>query len=487
MACSETKTPRALGRRDLRAFCVWERAGGSAFLPKRLLARVGKVEDGIEEVGDATESCLEMKHCGVVIVGWGTVGTGVAKILLTQRDELARRTGADLELLRVVDSDLERKRHFRVPGELLSRNLDDVLTDPKVQVVAELVGGIEPTRELVLRLIEAGKHVVTANKALLATHGRELFAAARKRGVALAFEASAAGGVPVVRALAEGLVANRIESIVGIVNGTANFVLTQMARENMPYEEALSQAQAAGYAERDPTLDVEGTDSAHKLAILARTGMDADFDLAEISTQGITHLEVCDLQYAWELGYAIKLLAIARRREEELDLRVHPALISRQHPLAWVDGVFNAICIRGDAVGDILFYGQGAGQMPTASAVVADMVDLALGRGQRTFEQLATSPRRVPVRPTADITTQYYLRFQALDRPGTLANIAGVLGRHDISILSVMQKEAPPDVTYVPVVIVTHPAREKDLSQAVAEIDALDVVKGASVWIRMEQ
>ena len=451
-------------------------------MPKRLLARVGKAEDGIEEVGDATESCLEMKHCGVAIVGWGTVGTGVVKILLTQRDELARRTGADLELLRVVDKDLERERDLQVPTELLSRELD-----PKVQVVAELVGGIEPTRELVLRLIEAGKHVVTANKALLATHGRELFAAARERGVALAFEASAAGGVPVVRALAEGLVAHRIESIVGLVNGTANFVLTQMARENMPYEEALSQAQAAGYAERDPTLDVEGTDSAHKLAILARTGMDADFDLAEISTQGITHLEVCDLQYAWELGYAIKLLAIARRREEELDLRVHPALISRQHPLAWVDGVFNAICIRGDAVGDILFYGQGAGQMPTASAVVADMVDLALGRGQRTFEQLATSPRRVPVRPTADITTQYYLRFQALDRPGTLAKIAGVLGRHDISILSVMQKEAPPDVTYVPVVIVTHPAREKDLAQAVAEIDTLDVVQGSSVWIRMEQ
>ncbi len=322
---------------------------------------------------------------------------------------------------------------------------------------------------------------------MLATHGRELFAAARQQGVSLSFGASAAGGVPVIRALAEGLVANRIESIVGIVNGTANFVLTQMARENMSYEKALALAQAEGYAERDPTLDVEGIDSAHKLTILARTGMQADFDFEEVSTEGITRLDQCDLRYAWELGYGLKLLAIARRRDDELELRVHPALIPRQHPLAWVDGVFNAVCIRGDAVGDILLYGRGAGQMPTASAVVADLVDTAVGRAQRTFEQLAVSPRPVRVRPTAEIVTQYYLRFQAADRPGTLAKIAGVLAGHDISILSVMQKEAPAETTYVPVVIVTHPAREENLARAVADIDTLDVVKGPSVWIRMEQ
>ena len=433
------------------------------------------------------ESRQTMKRCGVAIVGWGTVGSGVAGLLLSKRQELAQRTGADLELRWVVDTDLERPRDFSVPQELLSRDLQDVLDDPEVEVVAELVGGTEQTRDLVLRLLDVGKHVVTANKALLATQGRELFAAARKRGVALAFEASTAGGVPVVRALAEGLVANRIESIVGVVNGTANFVLTQMARHNMSYEQALALAQEEGYAERDPTLDVEGVDSAHKLAILARTGMAVDFDFEDIPCKGITELELCDLQYAWELGYAIKLLAVARHREGELELRVHPALLPRRHPLAWVDGVFNAVCIHGDAVGDVVLYGQGAGQMPTASAVVADLVDVALGRAQKTFRQLSAPVEKVRLRPTTDIETQYYLRFQALDRPGTLAQIAGVLGRDQISILSVMQKEAPAESVFVPVVIMTHPAREEHLARAMARIDGLDVVEGPSIWLRTEQ
>ncbi len=433
------------------------------------------------------ESRQTMKRCGVAIVGWGTVGSGVARLLLSKRQELAQRTGADLELRWVVDTDLERPRDFPVPQELLSRDLQDVLDDPEVEVVAELVGGTEQTRDLVLRLLDVGKHVVTANKALLATQGRELFAAARKRGVALAFEASTAGGVPVIRALAEGLVANRIESIVGVVNGTANFVLTQMARHNMSYQQALALAQEQGYAERDPSLDVKGVDSAHKLAILARTGMGVDFDFEEIPCQGITELELCDLQYAWELGYAIKLLAVARHREGELELRVHPALLPRRHPLAWVDGVFNAVCIHGDAVGDVVLYGQGAGQMPTASAVVADLVDVALGRAQKTFRQLSAPVEKVRLRPTTDIETQYYLRFQALDRPGTLAQIAGVLGRNQISILSVMQKEAPAESVFVPVVIMTHPAREEHLARAMARIDGLDVVEGPSIWLRVEQ
>lgn len=428
-----------------------------------------------------------MKRCGVAIVGWGTVGSGVAGLLLSKRQELAQRTGADLELRWVVDTDLERPRDFSVPQELLSRDLQDVLDDPEVEVVAELVGGTERTRDLVLRLLDVGKHVVTANKALLATQGRELFAAARKRGVALAFEASTAGGVPVIRALAEGLVANRIESIVGVVNGTANFVLTQMARHNMSYRRALALAQEEGYAERDPSLDVKGVDSAHKLAILARTGMGVDFDFEEIPCQGITELELCDLQYAWELGYAIKLLAVARHQEGELELRVHPALLPRRHPLAWVDGIFNAVCIHGDAVGDVVLYGQGAGQMPTASAVVADLVDVALGRAQKTFQQLSAPVEKVHLRPSADIETQYYLRFQALDRPGTLAQIAGVLGRDQISILSVMQKEAPAESVFVPVVIMTHPAREEHLARAMARIDGLDVVEGPSIWLRTEQ
>lgn len=433
------------------------------------------------------ESRQTMKRCGVAIVGWGTVGSGVARLLLSKRQELAQRTGADMELRWVVDTDLERPRDFPVPQELLSRDLQDVLDDPEVEVVAELVGGTEQTRDLVLRLLDVGKHVVTANKALLATQGRELFAAARKRGVALAFEASTAGGVPVIRALAEWLVANRIESIVGVVNGTANFVLTQMARHNMSYQQALALAQEQGYAERDPSLDVKGVDSAHKLAILARTGMGVDFDFEEIPCQGITELELCDLQYAWELGYAIKLLAVARHREGELELRVHPALLPRRHPLAWVDGVFNAVCIHGDAVGDVVLYGQGAGQMPTASAVVADLVDVALGRAQKTFRQLSAPVEKVRLRPTTDIETQYYLRFQALDRPGTLAQIAGVLGRNQISILSVMQKEAPAESVFVPVVIMTHPAREEHLARAMARIDGLDVVEGPSIWLRTEQ
>jgi len=428
-----------------------------------------------------------MKRCGVALVGWGTVGTGVTRLLLGKRRELARRTGADLELRWVVDTDLERPRDFPVAKELLVSDLQKVLDDPEVEVVVELVGGIEPTRELVLRLIAAGKHVVTANKALLATHGRELFAAARKRGVAVAFEASAAGGIPVIRALAEGLVANRIESIVGIVNGTANFVLTQMARHNISYEQALAQAQQEGYAESDPTLDVEGIDSAHKLAILARTAMGVEFDFEDIPCQGITGLELRDLQYAWELGYAIKLLAVTRRREADLQLRVSPALLPRSHPLAWVDGVFNAVSIHGDAVGDVVLYGKGAGQMPTASAVVADLVDVALGRAQKTFEQLSTPAERVHIRPTAETEAEYYLRFEALDEPGTLAKIASVLGHHDISILSVMQKEAPAGSTFVPVVIMTHRAREDDLVRAMKGIDGLDVLKGPSIWLLVEQ
>jgi len=428
-----------------------------------------------------------MKHCGVAVVGWGTIGTGVAHILLAKRRELAVRTGADLELRRLVDIDLKRERDFPVPRELLSTDVEDVISDPEVDVVVELVGGIETTKELVLRFLEAGKHVVTANKALLATHGRELFCVARQRGVALAFEASVAGGVPVIHALTEGLVANDIESIEGIVNGTANFVLTQMSQQNVSYREALRQAQEAGYAEADPTLDVEGIDSAHKLAILARTAMRVDFDFEEVYCQGITELELSDLQYAWELGYAIKLLAIARRSNDELELRVHPALVSKNHPLCWVSGVFNAVCIRGDAVGDVVLQGKGAGQMPTASAVVADVVDMALGRAQYTFAHVSVPTERVKVKPTAEIESQYYLRFRALDRPGTLAQIAGVLGRHYISILSVMQKEVPSQEAYVPVVIVTRRAREENLARAIGEIDALEVVQGPSIRIRIEQ
>ncbi len=431
---------------------------------------------------------MDTKTCYVGLVGFGTVGAGVAKILLNSAEQLHAKTGFNIVLKRICDVDLTRDRGVQVPAGVLTSDLSAVLNDPDIEVVIELVGGTTVAKEITLRAIAAGKRVVTANKALLAEAGRELFRAARERGVSLSFEASVGGGVPIIAALRDGLIANDIESIVGIVNGTCNYILTRMAAEGATYEQALAEAQAHGYAEKDPRLDVEGTDSAHKLAILAALGFAADFHYHEIHVEGITRTQPLDIAFATELGYTLKLLAIGKRFGNELELRVHPTLLPSEHPLAAVHDVFNGIWVRGSAVGDTMFYGRGAGQMPTASAIVSDIVDVLLGKAKHTFERLRLFPGRTEslrVRRVEEVETRYYLRFSAEDRPGVLAKIAGEFGSHDISIASVIQKERHA-TRAVPLIITTHPAREANLRAALAAIGPAGAVEGQPVVIRVE-
>ena len=371
----------------------------------------------------------------------------------------------------------------------LTTDVERVLGDPGIAIVIELIGGLEPARTYVLRAMAAGKHVVTANKALLATHGRELFEEARRRGVLLGFEAAVAGGLPIIRALRDGLVANRILSVHGIVNGTSNFILTKMTDEGRAFGEVLREAQAAGYAETDPTLDIEGIDSAHKLQILASLAFRTAVDLKDIHTEGITGVTPEEIANARELGYRIKLLAIAKVTDDALEARVHPTMIPAESPLASVSGVFNAIVVSGDAVGDQMFYGRGAGQMPTASAVWSDAIEIA----RRAAYQHEALPEDLPLigagglrlRPMEEIRSAYYLRVMARDRPGVLAQVAGALGRHQISIASVLQKERS-GVAAVPIVMMTHEARERDMLGALEEIDRLGVVAGRTVMLRVE-
>ena len=431
-----------------------------------------------------------MNDVRIGLLGLGTVGSGVVKLLQAHRDELEERAGCRLILHRIADPDLARVREgLDLQALPLVPDPAQVLEDPEIQIVIELVGGLEPARSFILRAIQAGKHVVTANKALLAHHGTELFQEARGRGVMLGFEAAVAGGIPLIRAVKEGLVANRILSLLGIVNGTSNYILTKMTDDGLEFADVLKEAQVRGYAEADPTLDVEGMDSAHKLQILATLAFRTSVDLKEIHTEGITTVTPQDIAYARELGYRIKLLAIAKAADSGLEVRVHPTMIPAGSPLAAVSGVFNAIFITGDAVGDLMFYGRGAGQMPTASAVWSDIVETArrLAHGQRALplELPAASLRSLRVRPMEEIRSAYYLRVMAADRPGVLSQVAGVLGRHDISIASVIQKGRAA-AEAVPVVMMTHEARERDMRQALAVIDKLPVVAGPTMMIRVE-
>jgi homoserine dehydrogenase len=431
---------------------------------------------------------VNTKTCAVGLVGFGTVGTGVAKILLGNAEQLRAKTGINIVLQRICDIDVTRERGVAVPPGVLTTSLRDVLDDPSIEVVIELVGGTTVAKDIIRGAIAAGKSVVTANKALLAEAGRELFQAAHERGVPIAFEASVGGGIPVIAALRDGLIANDIQSIMGIVNGTCNYILSRMSAERTPYGEALADAQRLGYAEADPTLDVGGADSAHKLAILAALGFAADFRFHDIHVEGITGTDAVDIAYAAELGYTLKLLAIGKRFGDELELRVHPTLLPHEHPLASVHDVFNAICITGDAVGETMFYGRGAGQMPTASAIVADLVDILLGKAKQTFDRLRLFPGRTEnlrVRSIAEVESRYYVRFAALDRPGVIAKITGELGRHEISIASVMQRERHA-TRAVPLVLMTHPAREGNLRRALADIEPHRVTEGPPIVIRVE-
>ena len=431
---------------------------------------------------------MSAKEIGVGLIGFGTVGAGVVDGLNRHAELMAGRAGVRPVLRAVVDQDLTSDRGVDLDSALLTEDASRVIDHPDVPVVIELIGGTNAARDLVCRALDAKKTVVTANKALLAEHGEEIFDLARKRGVDVYFGASVGGGIPIVRALRDGLVGNRIETIHGILNGTCNYILTRMEREGLDFDACLEAAQKAGYAEADPTLDVDGWDTAHKAAILTWLAHGLHVDPQSICVEGIRELQTVDIETARELGYRVKLLAIVRRDRDEVEVRVHPALVSREHVLASVSDVFNAVMVRGDLVGDTLYYGRGAGREPTASTVLADVVDaarnLAAGavRGWPATIAAEGAPR---LKPMGEVSTRYFLRISLLDRPGTLSRIAFVLGRHGIGIASVIQREECRD-EHVPVVVVTHEAREQDVNGALAKLDEMDIVEAPTVRMRIE-
>jgi homoserine dehydrogenase len=425
----------------------------------------------------------------VAIIGVGNVGSGVARLLLDHGDRTARHAGRTLWLEKAVVRDLKKKRDCDLPAGVLSDKVEDVINDPEIQVVAHLVGGLEPARTITLKLLESGKDVVTANKALLAEHGPELFDRARELGRSIAFEAAVAGGIPIIANISQCLSGNQIVSLEGILNGTSNFILTKMHEESTPYAEAVAEAQRLGYAEADPTLDVDGSDAAQKLAILAHLAFGARVDWADIPRTGIDAVDISDVRFAQQMGYRIKLLAVAELDAAGLELYVSPTLVRRGLPLADVNGAYNAIRVVGDAVGPVMFHGLGAGQMPTASAVVADMIDTAVGRTAITFRTLelwSKRKARVSPRDYAKSTGRFYLRTDVVDSPGVLAQIADVLGHYDISIASVLQQERPEGSDVVPLVIMTHMTMEGSTAKACGAINKLDCVRGKTVrmWVR---
>jgi homoserine dehydrogenase len=431
------------------------------------------------------------KALGIALIGCGTVGSGVARLLLEQPERLAARAGRPLVLRRVVVRNPAAPRPVPLPRELLSTDLATVLGDREVDVAVELVGGVDWARRAVRDLLAAGKDVVTANKALLAEHGADIFDIARRHGRAVAFEASVAGGVPIIAALAQSLAANQIVSLQGILNGTCNFILTGMTESDRSYADALAEAQRRGYAEADPTLDVNGNDAAHKLAILAQIAFGMTVPQSAIERRGIADLQEIDIRFGRELGYTIKLLAEAwldtTSSPRQLALHVSPVLLRQLTPLAQVRGAYNAIHVVGDAVGDTLYYGQGAGQMPTASAVVADIIDLAVGRAQQTFQTFrlwSGSGSNIVLRSSATVRSRFYLRLLVTDQVGVMAEITAVLARHRISIASIIQHEAleEHEGDTVPLVIMTHTVLTGDFRAAVAEIDHLDCVTAPSVY-----
>jgi len=430
-----------------------------------------------------------MKHIRVGLIGFGTVGSGLARTLFEQQERLRRKVGTDIVLARVADINIETLPD-QFSNVILSRDANDIFNDPSIDIVVELIGGIEPARTFILKAIAGGKHVVTANKALLSIHGREIFDAAVAKGVEVGFEASVGGGIPVIKSLKEGLVANRIEAIQGIMNGTANYILTRMTDHGTPFAEVLKDAQAMGFAEADPTYDVEGIDTAHKLAILMTIAYGLHVKLDDITVEGISSIRPIDIDFAREFGYRIKLLAISRNHGDHVEARVHPTMVPVDHMLANINGAFNAIQFTGDTVGDVLLYGLGAGMMPTGSAVAADVVDI--GR-----DIIAGSINRVPalsylpqyigepaITPMSRLTCPYYFRVTALDQPGVLSTISGIFGKHRISIKSVMQKGRRSDEP-VHIVFRSHRASEEAVVQAVAEIDALACCTDPTIKIRI--
>jgi homoserine dehydrogenase len=436
-----------------------------------------------------------MKPLQVGLVGFGTVGKGVFDVLRRNEEEITRRAGRPIRIAWIATRTLDRARDATrgVAGINLTNDPAIIVAHPDVDIVCELIGGVETARSLVLDAIAAGKHVVTANKALLAQHGNEIFAAASAKGVMVAFEAAVAGGIPIIKALREGLTANRIEWIAGIINGTSNFILSEMRATGASFSEALKDAQARGYAEADPTFDVEGIDAAHKLSIMSAIAFGVPMQYEKAYAEGITQLAREDIRYAEELGYRIKLLGITRRAKHGIELRVHPTLIPAKRLIANVEGAMNAVLVMGDAVGATMYYGAGAGAEPTASAVIADLVDVTrmhTADPEHRVPHLAFQPDQltdVPFLPMGEVETSYYLRMRVEDKPGVLADITRILADRDISIDAMIQKEPPEGVDQTDIILLTHRSIEKRVVDAIARIEALPTVRGKVVRIRLEQ
>ena len=434
-----------------------------------------------------------MKPINVGLLGIGTVGGGTFNVLARNEAEITRRAGRPIRITKVADKNLELARQVTAGRAQVTDDAFAVVSDPEIDIVIELIGGCGIAKELVLKAIANGKHVVTANKALLAVHGNEIFAAAHDKGVMVAFEAAVAGGIPIIKALREGLTANRIQWIAGIINGTTNFILSEMRDKGLPFDVVLKEAQRLGYAEADPTFDIEGVDAAHKITILSALafGIPMQFDKAHI--EGISQLDADDIKYAEQLGYRIKLLGITRRRPDGVELRVHPTLIPAKRLIANVEGAMNAVLVQGDAVGATLYYGKGAGAEPTASAVIADLVDVTrmhTADPEHRVPHLAFQPGAVedtPILPLSEVETSYYLRLRVEDKPGVLADITRILADQQISIDAMIQREPGEGESQTDIIMLTHVTRERNVDAAIAKIEALPVVKKKVIRLRMEE
>ena len=433
-----------------------------------------------------------MKPVKVGILGLGTVGCGTVNVLTRNAEEITRRAGRGIEVTHAAARNLSSPRICSTDNIKLTDDAFNVVNDPDIDIVVELIGGYEPARELVMQAIANGKHVVTANKALIAIHGNEIFKAAQDKGVMVAFEAAVAGGIPIIKAIREGLAGNAIEWLAGIINGTGNFILTEMRDKGRDFADVLAEAQKLGYAEADPTFDVEGIDAAHKLTILASIAFGIPLQFEKTYTEGITKITSDDVDYATELGYSIKHLGVSRRTDDGIELRVHPTLIPKRRLIANVDGVMNAVLVKGDAVGPTLYYGAGAGADPTASAVVGDVVDVVralTADPENRVPHLAFQPDALsdmPILSMDDIETAYYLRLHASDEPGVLANVTRILGERDISIEAILQKQPAQGETTVPIILLTQRIREKQMNAAIEQIEALESIHGDVVRIRLE-
>lgn len=434
-----------------------------------------------------------MKAINVGLLGIGTVGGGTFTVLKRNAEEITRRAGRPIRISVVADKNLELARKVTEGTCKLTDDAFSVVSDPDIDIVVELIGGYGVAKDLVLKAIENGKHVVTANKALLATHGNEIFSAAQDKGVMVAFEAAVAGGIPIIKALREGLTANRIEWIAGIINGTTNFILSEMRDKRLPFDVVLKEAQRLGYAEADPTFDVEGIDAAHKLTLMSAIAFGTRTAFEKAHVEGITKLEATDIKYAEQLGYRIKLLGITKRTPEGVELRVHPTLIPAKRLIANVEGAMNAVLVKGDAVGATLYYGKGAGAEPTASAIIADLVDVTrmhtADPGHRV-PHLAFQPDAVmdlPILPLSEVMTSYYLRLRVEDKPGVLADITRILADQQISIDAMIQREPDEGEEQTDIIMLTHRTREKNIDAAIAKIEGLAVVKGKITRLRLEE